>query len=88
MHQDSAMKDVTITPDEKVAAWARTCAAERETSVSRLVGDMLKERMLEEKRYQSSMQHYVSQTPRSLKEPGATYPTREKLHKLSFPSFG
>jgi len=80
------MKNVTITLDEKVAAWARIRAAERETSVSRLVGDMLKERMLEEKRYQSSMQHYLSQTPRLLKEPGATYPTREGLHERSFPS--
>ena len=80
------MKNVTITLDEKVAAWARIRAAERETSVSHLVGDMLKERMFEEKRYQLSMQHYLSQTPRLLKEPGATYPTREEHHERSFPS--
>jgi len=75
------MKNVTITLDEKVAAWARIRAAERETSVSRLVGDMLKERMLEEESYQASMQHYLSQSPRLLKQPGATYPTREELHE-------
>jgi len=75
------MKNVTITLDEKVAAWARIRAAERETSVSRLVGDMLKERMLEEESYQASMQHYLSQSPRLLKEPGAKYPSREELHE-------
>ena len=75
------MKNVTITLDEKVAAWARIRAAERETSVSRLVGDMLKERMLEEESYQASMQHYLSQSPRLLKEPGAKYPRREELHE-------
>jgi hypothetical protein len=75
------MKNVTITLDEKVAAWARIRAAERETSVSRLVGDMLKERMLEEVSYQASMQHYLSQSPRLLKEPSAKYPSREELHE-------
>jgi len=75
------MKNVTITLDEKVAAWARIRAAERESSVSRLVGDMLKERMLEEESYQASMQHYLSQSPRLLKEPGAKYPSREELHE-------
>ena len=74
------MKNVTITLDEKVAAWARIRAAERETSVSRLVGDMLEERMLEEESYQASMQHYLSRSPRLLKKPGTKYPGREKLH--------
>ena len=80
-HYLNAMKKITITLHEKVAAWARIRAAERETSVSRLVGDMLKERMLEEESYQASMQHYLSQSPRLLKKPGATYPLREQLHE-------
>ena len=75
------MKNLAITLDEKVAAWARIRAAERETSVSRLVGDMLKERMHEEESYQASMQHYLFQSPRLLKEPGAKYPRREELHE-------
>ncbi|HUT70065.1 MAG TPA: hypothetical protein VMW89_05270 [Desulfatiglandales bacterium] len=75
------MKNVTITLDEKVAAWARIRAAERESSVSRLVGEMLKERMLEEESYRASMQHYLSQSPCLLKEPGVKYPSREELHE-------
>jgi len=54
------MKNVTIKLDEEVASWARLRAAERETSVSRLVGEMLKEKMIEEERYQASMHHYLS----------------------------
>ncbi|MFC1534677.1 hypothetical protein ACFLZG_05380 [Thermodesulfobacteriota bacterium] len=75
------MKNVTITLDEKVAAWARIRAAERETSVSRLVGEMLREKMIEEETYQTSMQHYISQSPSLIKESGTKYPSREKLHE-------
>jgi len=74
------MKNVTITLDEKVASWARIRAAEQETSVSRLVGEMLKEKMTEEQSYQTSMQYYLSQSPRLIKEPGVKYPNREKLY--------
>ncbi|MBL7178614.1 MAG: CopG family transcriptional regulator [Desulfobacterales bacterium] len=75
------MKNITITLEEKVASWARIRAAERETSVSRLVGEMLKEKMLEEESYGASMQHYLSKPPVLIKEPGTRYPTREKLHE-------
>jgi hypothetical protein len=76
------MKNVTITLDEKVAAWARIRAAEMETSVSRLVGAMLKEKMIEEETYQRSMQYYISQLPGFIKEPGIKYPNREKIHEV------
>ena len=75
------MKNVTITLDEKVAAWARIRAAERETSVSRLVGEMLKDKMIEEETYQTSMQYYISQPPEFIKEPGTKYPNRETIHE-------
>ena len=74
------MKNVTITLDEDVALWARIRAAERDTSVSRLVGEMLKEKILEEKSYQTEMQQYLSRQPKRLKRAGAKYPRREELH--------
>ena len=74
------MKNVTIVLDEEVARWARIRAAERETSVSRLVGEVLRERMLEEESYQTAMQQYLSQLPRPLKKPRTKYPRREELH--------
>ena len=81
LHYISGMKNVTITLDEKVAAWARIRAAERETSVSRLVGEMLKETMLQEENYHALMHHYLSQSPRLLKEPGSKYPGRDEIHE-------
>jgi hypothetical protein len=74
------MKNVTITLEEKVARWARIRAAERETSVSRLVGEMLKEKMLEEETYDRAMRQYFSQAPRKLKRLGQKYPRREELY--------
>jgi len=80
LHYNSVMKNLTITIDEEVARWARIRAAEHDTSVSRLVGKMLREKMLEEQSYQAVMQEYLSRPPRKLKRPGARYPHREGLH--------
>jgi hypothetical protein len=75
------MKNVTITLDEKVARWARIRAAEQNTSVSRLVGQMLKERMQEEEVYLLAMEQYLAKEPKALKKGGAPYPSREELHE-------
>ena len=80
LHYSRVMQKVTITVDEEVARWARIQAAEHNTSVSRLVGEMLQEKMLAEKRYQMAMDQYLSQPPRELKDPAAKYPTREELY--------
>ncbi|MGW8301971.1 MAG: DUF6364 family protein [Desulfobacterales bacterium] len=74
------MKNVTITLDEEVARWARILAAENNTSVSRLVGQMLRDKMFEEKSYQIAMDQYLSQPPTVLKDPLAKYPTRGELY--------
>ena len=55
------MKNVTITLDKEVARWARIRAAKRDANLSRLVGKLLREKMLDEEKYQASMQHYLSQ---------------------------
>ena len=39
------LRNVTVTLEEDVALWARIEAARRDTSVSRLLGELLKERM-------------------------------------------
>ena len=75
------MRNVTITLDEEVARWARIKAAEQDTSVSRLVGDMLREKMTNEQLYQSSMKRYLSRKPRPLSQSGARYPRREEIHE-------
>lgn len=80
LHYFCDMKNVTITLDEEVARWARIRAAERDTSLSRLVGELLHEKMLDEGNYQTSMQRYLTQSPRVLKKQGDKYPDREVLH--------
>ena len=47
------MKNVTITVDEAVLEWARVEAARRGSSVSRMVGEMLAEKMPEFRRGQA-----------------------------------
>ena len=74
------MKNVTITLDEEVARWARIRAAERNTSVSRLVGELLKKKMQEEDDYRLAMKSYLAREPQMLKKPGTRYPKREELY--------
>ena len=45
------MKNVTITVDDAALEWTRIEAAKRNTSVSRLVGEMLLEKMQREDAY-------------------------------------
>ena len=49
------MKNVTITMEDSVADWARMEAARRNTSVSRLVGEMLAEKMRHDDAYERAM---------------------------------
>jgi hypothetical protein len=74
------VKNVTITLEEDVARWARIRAAKLNTSVSRLVGEMLREHMREEDSYHAAKNQYLSQEPKVLRRPGEEYPAREELH--------
>ena len=49
------MKNVTVTMEESVADWARMEAARRNTSVSRLVGELLAEKMRHDDAYERAM---------------------------------
>ena len=49
------MKNVTVTMDDTVADWARMEAARRNTSVSRLVGELLAEKMRHDDAYERAM---------------------------------
>ena len=73
------MKNVTITLDEEVARWARIQAAKADTSISRLVGELLRRHMEEEESYEASMKQFFSRKPTPLKRKGR-YPKRDDLH--------
>ena len=75
------MKNVTITLDEEVARWARVQAAERNTSVSRLVGELLRQYMKDEEAYSSAMKRYLARKPERLKRRDERYPKRDETHE-------
>lgn len=74
------MKNVTITLEEEVSQWARIWAAKHHTSVSRMLGEMLRQRMLDEQGYEAAMKRHLTSKPVSLKK-GGKYPSRDELHE-------
>ena len=73
------MKNVTVTMEDSVADWARMEAARRNTSVSRLVGEMLAEKMRRDDAYERAMQEWL-QRDLSFSSDGAPYPKRKDLY--------
>jgi hypothetical protein len=70
------MKNVTITLDQETAAWTRVHAAQRNLSVSRFVGEVLREHMRESREYDAAMKRYFALKPFPLTGP----PKREELY--------
>lgn len=73
-------RNVTIVLDEETARWARVEAAKRDTSVSRLVGELLRERMHAEQGYDAAMTAYLARSARQIRRSGSRYPKRDELH--------
>ncbi len=74
----TALRNVTLTLEEDVARWARLEAARLDTSVSRLLGGILKQRMMETDNYEKAKRRYLSR-PAFLKSDGK-YLSREEVH--------
>jgi hypothetical protein len=72
------MKNVTVTMEDSVAEWARMEAARRNTSVSRLIGELLAEKMRHDDAYERAMNDWLSRE-RSWKSDGA-YPLRDEIY--------
>jgi hypothetical protein len=77
------MKNVTITLDEQTAAWVRIYAAQHNTSVSRIVGEMLQQRMQASQEYDEAMRRFLSKKPVRLSKAGTRHPKRDELHDRS-----
>jgi hypothetical protein len=77
------MKNVTVTLDEEVARWVRLEADKRETSVSRLVGSMLRELMRAGTSYEEACRQFFEVEPRPLRIGDAPLPSREETHDRS-----
>jgi hypothetical protein len=76
--RDMATRNVTVSLDEDVALWARLEAARRDTSVSRLLGGILKERMARESQYDQAMQSALARRPFLASD--GRYLSREQVH--------
>ena len=73
------LRNVTVTLEEHVAQWARVEAARNDTSVSRLLGAILKERMLHQAGYERAMRRALARKPFPKKD--GRYLTREEVHE-------
>ncbi len=72
------LRNVTVTLEEDVALWARLEAARRDISVSRLLGEILKQQMLEANRYERAMRRALAR--KSFLHTDGVYPGREEIH--------
>lgn len=75
------VRNVTITLDDETARWARIEAARNDTSVSKLVGAMLRAHMHERTEYERAKRSYLSRKPVPLGKKGDRYPHREELYE-------
>ncbi len=74
------MKNVTITLDKETAAWARVHAARLNVSLSRFVGELLRDRMRQSREYDEAMRGSLAEKPLKMK---GGYPKRSDLHDRS-----
>lgn len=71
------MKNVTITVEDAALEWARIEAAKRNTSVSRLVGEMLAEKMRRDDAYGAAMREALKFEPIQFDAP---FLTRDEIY--------
>ena len=72
------LRNVTVTLEEPVARWARIEAARKDTSVSRLLGMILKERMLNNEGYERAMHRSLAR--KAFPKTEGRYLSREEAH--------
>jgi len=73
------MKNITIKLDDDTAHWSKIWAAEHNTSVSRILGDLLRKMKKEKTGYVLAMNQFMSAKPQKLRDSGQL-PLREELH--------
>lgn len=75
------MKNITVTLDEDTARRARVRAAERDMSLSRYLGELVRKDIRQSDEYQEAMRLWLSRGPfKELTGPPQRYATRDELH--------
>lgn len=72
-------RNVTVVLEDQVALWARVEAARRDTSVSRLLGDLLKQQMSRDMGYEQAMRSALQREPFLATD--GRYLKRDELHE-------
>ena len=72
------LKNVTVTLEKDVARWARIEAARNDVSVSRLLGTLLRERMVQHDTYERAMKRALVRKP--FLNTDGKYLSREEVH--------
>ena len=71
---------MTVALDEETARWARIEAARRDMSVSRLLTEILREKMRADEGYEAAMDAYLARPARPLRKRKSRYPARDEVH--------
>jgi hypothetical protein len=75
------MKNVTITVEDGVLEWTRIEAAKRGSSVSRMVGEMLAEKMRHGDAYERAYREWKASVGKGgLNSGGQPYPRRDEIY--------
>ena len=69
------MKNITVTMEEPDAEWIRIEAAKRNSSVSRLLGEQVREMRQRQDAYERGLQDWLGKT-RGWTSDGSRYPSR------------
>jgi len=72
------LRNVTVTLEEDVARWARLEAAREDVSVSRLLGTLLRERMIQQDAYERAMKRALARKP--FLNTDGKYLSRDEVH--------
>lgn len=72
------LRNITITLEENLARWARIEAARSDTSVSRFLAEILKERMMQKDDYDAAKRRALARKP--FLNTDGRYLSREQVH--------
>ena len=75
------MRNVTVSLDEETARWARIEAACHDMSLSRYVGQVLRERMTASDDFERARQSYFGRGSAPLGARDGSYPGRDEIHQ-------
>jgi hypothetical protein len=79
-YTDSVPRNITIKLADETALWARRKAAEENTSISRLVSEMIEREMRLSDEYWRAFERWKSRTPTAAKG-AAKRMSREEVHE-------